>query len=472
MSQINSKAFITENFLLNSKEAEILYHEYAKEMPIIDYHNHLSAKQIAEDKPVENISKVWLEGDHYKWRGMRANGIDELFITGSASLEERFEKWAETVPQTVRNPLFHWTHLELKRYFNIDEILQPNNAKEIYKKANTILATKTPAQLLEDMNVKVICTTDDPTDDLQYHKVIAEKKFYTKVYPTFRADELFFIGKEKFLEYLKKLSNSVNFEITSYSDFIKAIDERIGYFNENGCKVSDFGVGEALAIEDFTEEEVALIFDKNLKGETLSILEVNKYRSSIFLHLAKQYHKFDWVQQYHLGAIRNNNSRLEEQVGLDVGCDSIGDFPMAEFMSKLFNTLNSTNQLTKTITYNLDSSQNEVFATMMGNFQTGGIPGKMQWGSGWWFLDQKDGMEKQLNTLSNMGLLSRFVGMLTDSRSFLSYPRHEYFRRILCNLLAEDINKGLVPNDIPFLGKMVQDICYNNAVSYFNFKYN
>ncbi len=472
MNQINSKTFITENFLLNSKEAEILYHQYAKEIPIIDYHNHLSAKQIAENKPVENITKVWLDGDHYKWRGMRANGVDEVYITGDASLEDRFKKWAETVPQTIRNPLFHWTHLELKRYFNIDEILQPNNAKEIYKKANAILATKTPAQLLEDMNVKVICTTDDPTDDLQYHKEIAEKKFYTKVYPTFRADELFFIGKEKFLEYLKKLSNSVNFEITSYSDFIKAIDERIGYFNENGCKVSDFGVGEALAIEDFTEEEVALIFDKNLKGKTLSILEVNKYRTSIFLHLAKQYHKFNWVQQYHLGAIRNNNSRLEEQVGLDVGCDSIGDFPMAEFMSKLFNTLNSTNQLTKTITYNLDPSQNEVFATMMGNFQTGGIPGKMQWGSGWWFLDQKDGMEKQLNTLSNMGLLSLFVGMLTDSRSFLSYPRHEYFRRILCNLLAEDINKGLVPNDIPFLGKMVQDICYNNAVSYFNFKYN
>ena len=472
MSQINSKTFITENFLLNSKEAETLYHQYAKEMPIIDYHNHLSAKQIAENKPVENITKVWLDGDHYKWRGMRANGIDEFFITGSASLEERFEKWAETVPQTMRNPLFHWTHLELKRYFNIDEILQPSSAKDIYNKANTILATKTPAQLLKDMNVKVVCTTDDPTDDLHDHKEIAKRNFYTKVYPTFRADELFFIGKEKFLKYLKKLSKTVSFEITSYSDFTKAIDERISYFNENGCRVSDFGVGEALVIEDFTEDEIALIFDKCLKGITLSTLEINKYRSSLFIHLAKQYNKFDWVQQYHLGAIRNNNSRLEEQVGLDVGCDSIGDFPMAEFMSKLFNTLNSTNELTKTITYNLDPSQNEVFATMMGNFQTGGIPGKMQWGSGWWFLDQKDGMEKQLNTLSNMGLLSRFVGMLTDSRSFLSYPRHEYFRRILCNLIAEDINKGLIPNDIPFLGEMVQDICYNNAVSYFNFKHN
>lgn len=469
MSQINSKTFITKNFLLNSKEAEILYHEYAKNMPIIDYHNHLSARQIAENKPVENISKAWLDGDHYKWRGMRANGVDEAFITGSASLEERFEKWAETVPQTMRNPLFHWTHLELKRYFDIDEVLQPSNAAEIYKKANAILATKTPAQLLEHMKVEVVCTTDDPSDDLHYHKEIAKSDFYTKVYPTFRSDELFFIGEEKFLRYVQKLSSVVNFDITSYEDFIKAIDARILYFNENGCKISDFGVGEALVIEDFTVEEITVIFDKKLKGATLSTLEINKYRSSIFIHLAKQYHTYNWVQQYHLGPIRNNNTRLVEQVGLDAGCDSIGDFPMAEFMSKLFNTLNSTDQLAKTITYNLNPSQNEVFATMMGNFQTGGTPGKMQWGSGWWFLDQKDGMEKQLNTLSNMGLLSRFVGMLTDSRSFLSFPRHEYFRRILCNLIADDINKGLVPNDLPFLGKMVQDICYNNAVKYFNF---
>ena len=470
MSQISSKTFITDNFLLNSKEAEILYHEYAKDLPIIDYHNHLSPKQIAEDKPVENITKAWLDGDHYKWRGMRANGVDEACITGAASLEERFQKWAETVPQTLRNPLFHWTHLELKRYFNIDEVLQPSNATEIYNKANAILATKTPAQLLEHMKVEVVCTTDDPTDDLQYHKEIAKKDFYTKVYPTFRSDELFFIGAEKFLPYVQKLSEAVNFEITSYADFLKAIDARIIYFNENGCCISDFGVGEALVIEDYTEEEIAAIFNKKLKGEALSTLEINKYRSSIFIHLAKQYHKFNWVQQYHLGPIRNNNTRLVEQVGLDAGCDSIGDFPMAEFMSKLFNTLNSTDQLAKTITYNLNPSQNEVFATMMGNFQTGGTPGKMQWGSGWWFLDQKDGMEKQLDALSNMGLLSRFVGMLTDSRSFLSFPRHEYFRRILCDLIAEDVNKGLVPNDIPFLGKMVQDICYNNAVQYFNFK--
>jgi glucuronate isomerase len=469
MASIKSKMFITDNFLLNSEAAAILYHEYAKKMPIIDYHNHLSPKLIAENKPLNNITEAWLNGDHYKWRGMRANGIDEHFITGSATLEERFEKWAETVPYTLRNPLFHWNQLELKRYFNIDGILQPSNAKDIYEKANAVLENKTPAQLLKDMNVEVVCTTDDPTDDLRYHKQIAEGDFFTKVLPTFRSDELFFIGETKFIKYIDKLSECVAFSIDDFEDLLKAINKRIIYFNEHGCKLSDFGIGAALSFEDATKEETAFIFNKAMQKETLSQTDVNKYQSYMFLHLGKKYHELGWVQQYHLGPIRNNNSRLVQQVGLDAGCDSIGDFPIAEFMSKFFNTLNSTDQLAKTITYNLNPSHNEVFATMMGNFQTGGIPGKMQWGSGWWFLDQKDGMEKQLNTLSNMGLLSRFVGMLTDSRSFLSFPRHEYFRRILCNLLAEDINKRLIPDDMEFLGKMVQDICYNNAKKYFSF---
>ncbi|CAH8282194.1 glucuronate isomerase [Mariniflexile fucanivorans] len=468
MNQIKSGTFITDNFLLNSKEAETLYHQYAKELPIIDYHNHLSPKQIAENKPVNNITEAWLGGDHYKWRGMRANGIDEKFITGQSNLEEKFEKWAETVPYTLRNPLFHWTQLELKRYFDIDAILQPSTANDIYKKANTVLEQKTPAQLLEAMKVEVVCTTDDPTDSLEYHKQIAKQNFYTKVLPTFRSDELFFISEPKYLKYLEKLSSSVEFQIKDFSDLLKAIDIRIAYFNEQGCKLSDFGVGGAHSIETYTQEEVNSIFSKCLKGETLSILEINKYKSAVFIHLGKKFHEYNWVQQYHLGPIRNNNTRLVEQIGLDAGCDSIGDYPMADFMSKLFNTLNSTNQLAKTITYNLNPSQNEVFATMMGNFNAD-IPGKMQWGSGWWFLDQKDGMEKQLNALSNMGLLSRFVGMLTDSRSFLSFPRHEYFRRILCDLLAEDVKKGLVPNDIEFLGKMVQNICYYNAKNYFKF---
>ncbi|RXP55106.1 glucuronate isomerase [Lutibacter sp. HS1-25] len=470
MRQIAEKKFIKHNFLLNSKEAEILYYEYAKDMPIIDYHNHLSAKQIAENKPIENITKAWLSGDHYKWRGMRANGIDEEFITGSASLEKRFQKWAETVPHTLRNPLFHWTQLELKRYFDIDEILQSSSAEEIYTKANAVLATKTPAQLLEDMNVEIICTTDDPTDDLLCHKKIVEAGFYTKVYPTFRSDELFFIGQNKFLNYLKKLAAAVAFPIHNYADFLKAIDSRIDYFHENGCRLSDFGVGGEISKEDFTIDEITVIFDKNLKGETLLPVEIMKYRSSLMLYLGKKYHEKDWVQQYHLGAIRNNNCRLQEQLGSDAGCDSIGDYSIAEAMSKFFNILDSDKKLAKTITYNLNPADNEVFATMMGNFNSSGIPGKMQWGSAWWFLDQKNGMEKQLNTLSNMGLLSRFVGMLTDSRSFLSFPRHEYFRRILCNLIANDVNNGLLPYDLDFLGRMIQDICYYNAKEYFNFK--
>ena len=467
---INSIKFITDDFLLQSDIAKTLYHDYAKAKPIIDYHNHLSPQQIAENKPVKNITKVWLDGDHYKWRGMRANGIEEHYITGDASLFSRFEKWAETVPYTLRNPLFHWTQLELKRYFDIDTILQPETAETIYKKANSVLENKTPAQLLEMMNVEVVCTTDDPSDDLKYHQEIASKGFFTKVYPTFRPDNLFFIGKPSFPKYLELLGASENTEISSYSQLKKILAKRIEYFHQNGCRLSDFGVGDALVMEDFTEDEISVIFTKGLEEKALSKKDINKFRSALFLYLGKLYHQYNWVQQYHLGPIRDNNTRLKTEVGSDVGCDSIGDFPMAEFMSKLFNTLDSTNQLAKTITYNLNPADNELFATMMGNFQTGGIPGKMQWGSSWWFLDQKDGIEKQLNTLSNMGLLSRFVGMLTDSRSFLSFPRHEYFRRILCNELAEDINKGLLPDDVDFIGQMVQDICYNNAKSYFNFR--
>ena len=470
MSTINSKNFINDNFLLQSDVAVKLYHEYAKDLPIIDYHNHLSAKQIAENKPVNNITEVWLKGDHYKWRGMRANGIKEFNITGAASLKDKFLSWAETVPYTLRNPLFHWTQLELKRYFDIDDILQPSTADAIYEKANSILEHKTPAQLLEDMKVEVVCTTDDPADDLLYHKEIAEGDFHVKVLPTFRSDNLFWIGKSNFSNYIIKLSKASGVNIDSFEAFLKAIDQRIVYFNNLGCRLSDFGLGEYLEIVEYTMGDVASIFNKRLAGEILSTSEITIYRSFLFVYLGKKYHEFDWAQQYHLGSLRNNNTRLEAQIGLDAGCDSIGDFPAAEFMSALFKTLESTNQLAKTITYNLNPAQNEVFATMMGNFQNGDTPGKMQWGSGWWFLDQKDGMEKQLNTLSNMGLLSRFVGMLTDSRSFLSFPRHEYFRRILCNVMAEDINQGLVPHDIEFVGKIIQDICYFNAVRYFNFK--
>lgn len=471
MKGITSKGFITDNFLLQSEVAEVLYHKYAKDLPIIDYHNHLSAKQIAEDQPIKNITEAWLKEDHYKWRAMRANGIEEIYITGSVtSNKEKFLRWAETVPYTLRNPLFHWNQLELKRYFDIDDVLQPNTAEAIYENANTVLAHKTPAQLLEDLNVEVVCTTDDPADDLEHHKEIAKLGFKTKVYPTFRTDALFLIHTSNFKSYIEKLGKCANTNIHNLNDFLKAIDSRMLFFNEHGCKLSDFGMEGALRFVEYTEAEVSQIFEKGLRNETLTSEEIDTYKSFLFIYLGKKYHELGWTQQYHLGVIRNNNIRLLNEVGLDAGVDSMGDFPMAQFMSNFFNALDATNQLAKTIAYNLNPSQNEVFATMLGNFQNSDYPGKMQFGSGWWFLDQKDGIEKQIDCLSNMGLLSRFVGMLTDSRSFLSFPRHEYFRRILCNIIAEDVKQGLVPNDIEFLGKMVQDICYFNAKAYFNFK--
>jgi len=467
---MNTTNFISDNFLLQSDVAEKLYHGYAKDLPIIDYHNHLSPQLIAENQPIKNITEAWLESDHYKWRAMRANGIDEVFITSSAtSHKEKFFKWAETVPYTLRNPLFHWTHLELKRYFDIDELLHPNTAEAIYEKANSILENKTPAQLLEDLKVEVICTTDDPIDDLKFHQEIAEKGFYTKVFPTFRPDNLLMAKKPSYPVYIQKLAALVNFSIHNLEDLLNAIQERINFFDSLGCRLSDYGL-EEIYVNDFTEKEANEIFQKRISGDEITKNEANVFASCILVKLCEMYHAKNWTQQMHVGAIRNNNSRLLEKVGLDAGVDSIGDFPVAKAMSKLFNSLNSNNKLAKTITYNLNPSQNEVFATMMGNFQSSEYPGKMQWGSGWWFLDQKDGMEKQINCLSNIGLLSRFVGMLTDSRSFLSFTRHEYFRRILCNIIGEDVEKGLIPNDIPFLGKMVSDISYYNAKEYFNFK--
>lgn len=472
MTQIKASGFITDDFLLESEAAKTLYHDYARDLPIIDYHNHLSPQLIAENKPMQNITTAWLQGDHYKWRAMRANGIAETHITGGTSQKEKFEKWAKTVPYTLRNPLFHWTHLELKRYFDIDDILQPSTAEVIYKKSNDILANKTPAQLLEHMNVKIVCTTDDPCDSLEYHRQIKNLNFSFKVFPAFRPDNLFRIGQPSFNPYLKRFESLVDFKIDSFETLKKAIDSRIEFFHENGCRISDFGLEGPFTIEDFTENELVAIFDKHLKNQDISDSEIAKFRSGMHVHLCKKYHEKNWVQQFHIGSIRNTNKRLLQELGADSGCDSIADFSMAEPMAKLFGWLDETNQLAKTITYNLNPSQNELFATMMGNFSSNGVAGKMQWGSAWWFLDQKDGMEKQLNTLSNMSLLSRFIGMLTDSRSFLSFPRHEYFRRILCNLLAEDLNRGLVPNDIEFLGKMVQDICYYNALNYFEFETN
>ena len=469
MSTIKADTFITDDFLLESDVAKTLYHDYAKKLPIIDYHNHLSPQQIAEDLPIGNITDAWLNGDHYKWRGMRANGIDENYITGTASKQDKFNKWSETVPYTLRNPLFHWTHLELKRYFNIDKILQPSTASDIYKEANKSLENKTPADLLKHMNVEVICTTDDPVDTLEYHKAIAEKNIFTKVYPTFRPDTLLLIEDSNYASYIAKLEQAVGFKILNLDDLENAIQNRIEFFSAHGCRLSDYGLEQIFAF-DFTDEDANTALKLRLQGQTITKDQANIFASCVLFKLCKMYHKAGWIQQFHLGAIRNNNSRLVEEIGADAGCDSIGDFNHAQAMSKLFNGLNKQNALSKTISYNLNPAHNEVFASMMGNYSESGIAGKMQFGSGWWFLDQKDGMEKQMNTLSNMGLLSRFVGMLTDSRSFLSFPRHEYFRRILCNLLGQDVNKGLIPNDTEFLGKMVQDICYYNAVNYFQFK--
>ncbi len=461
--------FITEDFLLQTTTAKRLYHEYAREMPIIDYHNHLSPQQIADNKPLNNISEVWLSGDHYKWRAMRANGIDEKYISGNASPSEKFEKWAETVPYTVKNPLFHWSHLELKRHFNIDRFLQPSTASAIYQSANEVLNSTRPQDILKAMKVEVICTTDDPLDSLKYHQQIAEDDIHLKVLPGFRPDKIFGIESPGFGAYITRFSETVNKEITNLPLLLESLEARIEYFHDHGCRLSDYGLA-TLEAEEFTEKEVNEIFKKALQKKTVQPLEVKKYRSFMLLALARMYHNKNWVQQYHLGAIRDTNQRLKDLIGSDAGCDSIGEHHSASVMAKFFGTLDHEGKLAKTITYNLNPSQNEVFASMMGNFNSGESPGKMQWGSAWWFLDQQDGMEKQITTLSNLGLLSRFIGMLTDSRSLLSFPRHEYFRRILCNTIGDDIEKGSLPNDLSFFGKLVQNICYYNAEEYFNFE--
>jgi len=469
MSHSESGEFIHDDFLLESSLASRLYHDFAKELPIIDYHNHLSAADIAENKPLKNITQAWLSGDHYKWRAMRANGISEEFITGKAGDQEKFEKWAKTVPHTLRNPLFHWTHLELKRYFDIDRTLNKESASEIYRETNAILAKTTPAQLLQKMKVEVLCTTNGPLEDLSSHIQIAKANFDFDVLPTFRSDELFNADPDTFNVFLDRLAQAVSFKIQSLAELTAAIDRRIDFFHEQGCRLSDFGMGGQLSFVDFTDNEVDLIFSRMLKGESIGQFELDKYRSFMFLYLGRKYHEKSWTQQYHLGAIRNNNSRLKKRVGNDAGCDSIGDYSLANFLSRFFDALDRDNQLAKTITYNLNPSQNEVFATMLGNFNDGTVPGKMQWGAAWWFLDQKDGIEKHLDAVSNMGLLSRFVGMITDSRSFLSFPRHEYFRRILCNVLARDVNQGLIPEDQGLLKQVVENICYSNARRYFEY---
>ncbi len=466
------KAFLNEDFLLQSPTAKTLYHEFAAKQPIIDYHNHLVPEQIAEDKQFDNITQIWLYGDHYKWRAMRAHGVDEKYITGNASDEEKFMKWAETVPYTMRNPLYHWTHLELQRYFGVTELLNKDSAKRIYDHCSALLRTKeySVRNLLLKMNVKALCTTDDPIDNLSYHKQIAASGFSIKVLPTFRPDKAMGVDDEAvFVAYVNALATAAGQTIRTLADYKAAIKSRHDFFHEAGCRLSDHGL-EHIYAEEFTNEEIELIFDRLITGKVISKKEKWQFKSAMLVYFAHLDHARGWTQQFHLGAIRNNNARLLGALGPDTGFDSIGDFEQARPLSAFLNHLDSTNQLAKTILYNLNPRDNELLATMTGNFQDGTIVGKMQFGSGWWFLDQKDGMEKQINALSNMGMLSHFVGMLTDSRSFLSFPRHEYFRRILCNLLGQDVENGELPADIAWLGKLVEDISYKNASSFFNFE--
>ncbi len=468
-----SDIFITENFLLQNKTAIELYHTYAKDQPIIDYHCHVPPQEIAENRKFANLTQIWLAGDHYKWRALRTNGIDERFITGSASDWEKFLTWAETVPKTLRNPLYHWTHMELKRPFGIsDKLLNKATAKEIWEKCNAKLALDefSARGIMKQMNVRLICTTDDPTDSLIYHKNIKQdRSFAIRVLPAFRPDKAMAIENPvAFRDWLEKLTAASDITISNYNDLLTALRKRHDFFHAQGCRLSDHGV-ETVYAEDYTETEIKTIFSKALAGQKIDTGEILKFKSAMLYEFGIMDHEKGWVQQYHIGALRNNNSRMFRTLGPDTGFDSIGDFEIARPLAKLLRRLDDGNNLAKTILYNLNPRDNELMAAMIGNFQDGSIPGKIQYGSAWWFLDQHNGIGKQLEALSNMGLLSRFVGMLTDSRSFLSYPRHDYFRRILCNLLGDDLEKGLIPNDLKLVGQMIADICYHNAVNYFNF---
>jgi glucuronate isomerase len=463
--------FLSDDFLLQTPTARTLYHEHAAPQPIIDYHCHLPPDQIAQNRQFENITQIWLYGDHYKWRAMRANGVNERFITGDASDWEKFEKWAETVPYTVRNPLYHWTHLELRRYFGITELLNKDSARRIYEQCNALLQTPeySVQGLLTKMNVKVVCTTDDPADSLEHHQATAEQGFETRILPTFRPDKAMTPEAPDYPAYLQRLGKAAGVEIRAYADLLTALRQRHDFFASLGGRLSDHGL-EQIYAADYTEAEVAAIFDKARLDQALTTAEIEQFKSAMLVELAIMDWEKGWTQQFHLGALRNNNARALRQLGPDTGWDSIGDFSQAQALSRFLDRLDNQDKLTKTILYNLNPADNDVFATMTGDFQDGSVAGKMQFGSGWWFLDQKDGMEKQLNALSNMGLLSRFVGMLTDSRSFLSFPRHEYFRRILCNLMGRDVENGELPaEELPWLGELVERISYGNASQYFGF---
>jgi len=467
-----SKPFLSKDFLLHTELAGRLYHDHVAELPIIDYHCHLPPQALAENTQFDTLYDIWLAGDHYKWRAMRAHGVDEQYCTGEASAWEKFEKFAETVPFTLRNPLYHWTHMELQRPFGIEELLSPDTAASIWERANDFLATEKGRVhgILDDRKVEVICTTDDPIDNLGWHAQIRQNPTITrKVLPTFRPDKALFIHLEDdYRAYLKQLSAVSGVEITSFDRLIEALTNRADFFHAMGCRLSDHGLAHMYAVE-FSLAEVRKGFDRFMKGEALTSSEIEAIQSAILYELGLIYHERDWTMQFHLGAQRNNNLRMYRTLGPDTGWDSIGDYRQAEPLAQYLSSLDEEAKLTRTILYNLNPADNAVFATMIGNYNDGTQKGKIQWGSGWWFLDQKSGMTDQINTLSNMGLLAHFVGMLTDSRSFLSYSRHEYFRRLLCHLMATDVANGELPHDEAWLGKICADICYHNANTYFKF---
>jgi glucuronate isomerase len=474
--------FITKHFLLESDAARELYHDYAKQQPIVDYHCHLPPDEIAADRRFENLTRIWLAGDHYKWRAMRTNGVDERFCTGDASDREKFDAWAATVPKTIRNPLYHWTHLELKRPFGIsNRVLDPSTADSVWEECNDLLTEDafTTRGILTQMDVAVVCTTDDPVDSLEHHVALAKEQaaakkagkegFATQMRPTWRPDKGMAIEDPvAFNAWLDRLEAASGVTIKDFASYMSATRKRHDFFHKAGCRLSDRGL-DTIWAEPYTESEIKAIFRKVRDGKRPSRDEADKFKSCMLYEWALLDHEKGWVMQLHIGAQRNNNTRAFRTLGPDKGFDSIGDHNYAKPLALLLDRLDNQDKLAKTILYNLNPRDNEVLATMLGNFQDGTVPGKLQFGSGWWFLDQKNGMEQQMEALSNLGLLSRFVGMLTDSRSFLSYTRHEYFRRILCNLLGDEIERGLIPRDMKLVGRMVEDICYRNAAGYFDF---
>ncbi|PWU67904.1 glucuronate isomerase [Gracilibacillus dipsosauri] len=465
------KAFMDENFVLTNETAKKLYHNYAKDLPIIDYHCHLSPQEIYENTKFENITKVWLYGDHYKWRAMRANGVEEKYVTGDGSDYEKFLAWAKTVPMLIGNPLYHWTHLELKRYFGIEEPLNEDTAPAIWNKVNDLLNSGewNVRDFIVKSGVEVVCTTDDPTDSLEYHeKIKADAEFDVKVLPSFRPDKGLEINRETFLPWVQKLAEASSISIDSYDAFLKALANRIHFFHEIGGRVSDHAL-DVMMYEEASEEEVASIFEKALAGNKVSLEEEKKYKSYTLTFLGMQYHQKGWAMQYHINAHRNNNTRMFNELGPDTGYDSMNDDLLAKPLQKLLDSLDQADALPKTILYSLNPRDNVTIATLIGSFQGGGIPGKMQFGTAWWFNDTKLGMINQMETLADIGVFSRFIGMLTDSRSFLSYTRHEYFRRIMCNLIGEWVENGEYPNDEETLAKIVQNISYYNAKEYFGF---